>query len=50
MRLAFDDGTAGEVDFTARRWDGDFLAQVRVDREAGTIAWPNGVDMAPEPL
>jgi hypothetical protein len=26
------------------------FAQVFVDPELGTIAWPNGVDMAPEPL
>ena len=25
-------------------------ARVRVDSEAGAIAWPNGVNMAPEPL
>jgi hypothetical protein len=23
---------------------------VQVDPEAGTIAWPNGIDFAPEPL
>jgi hypothetical protein len=58
LRLTFDDGTIGVVDFTARRWDGvleplrdpRFFAQVKLDREAGTIAWPNGVDMAPESL
>jgi hypothetical protein len=30
--------------------DRDFFARVAVDSEAGTIAWPGGLDMAPEPL
>ena len=30
--------------------DPQYFAQVRVDFEAGTIAWPNGEDLAPEPL
>ena len=30
--------------------DPAFFAQVRVAPEAGTVVWPNGVDMAPEPL
>ena len=58
LRLAFADGTVGEVDFTAREWRGvfeplrdpDYFARVEVDPEAGTITWPNGLDMAPEPL
>jgi hypothetical protein len=58
LRLAFDDGTVGEVDFAGREWRGvlgplrdpDYFARVKVDSEGGTIAWPNGVDMAPEPL
>lgn len=58
LRLTFADGTVGEVGFEGREWRGvfeplsepDFFAQVRVDMEGGTIAWPNGVDMAPEPL
>jgi hypothetical protein len=58
LRLTFEDGTVGEVDFTERVWEGvfaplrdpAFFAQVRLDQDAGTIAWPNGVDMAPEPL
>jgi uncharacterized protein DUF2442 len=58
LRLTFEDGTLGEVDFTERAWRGVFeplrdpayFARVRVDAEAGTIAWPNGVDMAPEAL
>ena len=58
LRLTFADGVVGEVDFRGREWKGilapladpGFFSQVRVDPEAGTIAWPNGVDFAPEPL
>ena len=58
LRLTFEDGTVGEVDFNGREWRGvfeplrdpGFFARVAVDPESGTITWPNGVDMAPEPL
>ena len=58
LRLTFDDGTTGEIDFAGREWRGvfeplrdpDYFAQVTVDPEAGTVTWPNGADMAPEPL
>jgi len=58
LRLLFSDGTAGDVDLSAEQWtgvlaplnDSDYFAQVRVDQEAGTIAWPDGIDLAPEPL
>jgi hypothetical protein len=59
LRLTFDDGTVGDVDFTGRDWSGvmfeplrdpNFFAQVFVDHGGGTIAWPNGLDMAPETL
>lgn len=58
LRLTFADGTTGDVDFTSRAWRGvfeplrdpAFFARVEVDAEAGTIAWPGGLDIAPEPL
>jgi uncharacterized protein DUF2442 len=58
LRLSFGDGTVGDVDFSAREWRGVFealqdpsyFARVEVDPEAGTITWPGGLDMAPEPL
>jgi hypothetical protein len=58
LRLLFSDGTVGDVDFSAQRWAGvleplndpAYFAQVTVDAEAGTIAWPDGIDLAPEPL
>jgi hypothetical protein len=58
LRLSFEDGTVGDVVFDEREWRGvfeplsdpGFFAQVRVDPKGGTIVWPNGVDMAPEPL
>jgi hypothetical protein len=58
LRLLFSDGTVGDVDFSGERWTGvleplsdpEYFAQVTIDAEAGTIVWPNGIDMAPEPL
>jgi Protein of unknown function (DUF2442) len=58
LRLTFEDGTVGDVDFARREWrgvfeplrDSTYFARVRVDPEAGTITWPSGQDMAPEPL
>lgn len=58
LRLGFDDGAVGEIDFADRIWRGVFepladpayFAQVRIDQEGGTIVWPNGADMAPETL
>lgn len=58
LRLTFEDGTVGDVDFSGRDWRGVFealrdpenFARVTVDPEAGTITWPDGLDMAPEPL
>jgi hypothetical protein len=30
--------------------DVEFFKQVTVDREAGTLVWPNGVDFCPDVL
>jgi Protein of unknown function (DUF2442) len=30
--------------------DPAYFARVAVDAEAGTISWPDGLDLAPEPL
>jgi hypothetical protein len=58
LRLLFSDGTAGDADFSAERWTGvlsplndpAYFARVTVDQEAGTLVWPDGIDLAPEPL
>jgi Protein of unknown function (DUF2442) len=58
LRLRFEDGIEGELDFKGESWEGvfapladpDFFAKVIVDEELGTVVWPNGADIAPETL
>ncbi|HEX7280282.1 MAG TPA: DUF2442 domain-containing protein [Solirubrobacterales bacterium] len=58
LRLNFDDGSSGEIDFSDEEWRGvfapladpDYFDRVRLDEELGTIVWPNGADVAPETL
>jgi hypothetical protein len=58
LKLTFADGLSGEVDLLARMWGPVFekartkegFAEVYVDTEAGTIAWPGDVDLAPDTL
>jgi Protein of unknown function (DUF2442) len=58
LRLLFSDGTVGNVDFSSECWTGvpeplndlAYFAQAAVDPEAGTVVWPGGIDLAPEPL
>jgi hypothetical protein len=60
LRLTFSDGLVRELDFAGVIRDrggvfeplGEpaFFAQVAVDSIAGTIAWPNGVDLDPDVL
>ena len=58
LRLTFEDGTVGDVSYEGREWQGVLkplsdprvFAEVTVDEQMGTLAWPNGIDFAPEPL
>lgn len=59
LRLWFSDGKIGDVDVSDVRDKGNlfadlrdpaYFAKVRVDPEVGTVAWPNGIDLAPERL
>lgn len=59
LRIDFDDGTVREIDLEAELWgpvfeplrqDPQLFRQVRVDKELGTIVWPNGADFDPDVL
>lgn len=60
LELGFTDGLRTEIDLRERivgrggvfrpLTDFDFFKQVQVEPEAGTIVWPNGVDLCPDVL
>jgi len=59
LRLKFENGVEGGVDVAALvSFEGVFaplrdpgvFATVRVDRELGTVCWPNGADLDPDVL
>lgn len=59
VELGFEDETRGVLDLEpllsfrgvfAPLRDPAYFRQLRVDRELGTIAWPNGADLDPDVL
>jgi Protein of unknown function (DUF2442) len=58
LRVAFNDGVERDVDCAfllhgtlgEPLHDPEYFRQVRVDAEARTVVWPNGLDPAPELL
>ena len=55
IRLKFEDGTGGEIDLVNELWgevfeplkDPEYFKRFEI-AEYGTLAWPNGADIAPE--
>ncbi len=58
LRVTFNDGVVRDVDCSFLLYgtlgeplrDPDYFRQARVDEEARTVVWPNGLDPAPELL
>jgi len=59
LLLTFADGMQGEIDMAPRIWgkvfeplrnDLKLFRSVHIDEEGGTIAWPGGLDYAPDAL
>lgn len=58
LRLTFSDGLIGDIEVDPRGRgpmfepliDPTYFRRVKVSRAAGTIVWPNGLDLDPETL
>jgi hypothetical protein len=58
LRLTFADGLSGTVEVLPHMWGTVFeqarteegFAEVHVDDETHTVAWPGGADLAPDTL
>jgi hypothetical protein len=58
LKLAFNDGTQGEIDAKVLLTgpvfepllDPAYFAKAEIDPLYGTVVWPNGADFAPEAL
>ncbi|MEQ8693878.1 MAG: DUF2442 domain-containing protein [Gammaproteobacteria bacterium] len=58
IRLCFNDGTTGTIDFEKELWgevfepmrELDLFRQFSIHPEFRTLCWPNGADFAPEYL
>ncbi len=58
LKVAFKDGTTKRVNLRPLLWgevfeplrDPDRFSEVYLDEKMGTVAWPNGADLAPEAL
>ena len=56
--IVFDNNKKGEVDLKDRLWgevfeplkNKEYFKKFKVNEDLGTIAWPNGADIAPEAL
>ena len=54
--VRFSDAVEGEIDLESELWgemfdplkDVSLFAQMQLNKELGTIVWPNGADFAPE--
>jgi hypothetical protein len=58
LRVGFNDGLVRDVDCSflfhgplgEQLRDPEYFGMARIDEEAGTVVWPNGLDPAPEIL
>lgn len=58
IKLKFDDSKEGYIDLAQYLWgemfeplkDLKYFKKLFIDKDTGTVTWPNGADIAPETL